>query len=284
MSNNQTSLQLKQQSQQLNMVDLPQFIKLSELIYESKILPATVNKQQVTMLLLKGHSLGFHPMQSVDSLQIIYGKVVLTTKGMQAIVKASGLLENERITYDEKAQKMSISIKRKGSKDFYNYSFSLEEAKAALLYDKTKPSSTWVKYLKQMLEAKVISHAYNHEFTDILMGLAPYTSEASSNNQIPEEDKPTETEISNCLETEIVEPEIVEPRNPAREQAANNYHRGLMKYFPQLRLTYTDEQLTYHDAPEELDNLPLVEIDRLSQQLREQIQSWKDTQAVTIVE
>lgn len=62
------------------------------------------------LIMLKGLELGISPMAAVDMINIIQGTPVLDAKGMLALVKLSGLLENIKI--DSTDERCVVYIKR----------------------------------------------------------------------------------------------------------------------------------------------------------------------------
>lgn len=138
------------------------------------------------LVMLKGLEVGINPMAAVDTINIIHGKPTLDAKGMLALVKSSGLLENIHI--DSTAERCIITIKRVGN-DEQIVSFTIQDAR-------TFKTTEWVNGTKQnisladkhnwksqpeiMLKWRAITKAMREVFPDILSGL--YTQEELAPN------------------------------------------------------------------------------------------------------
>jgi hypothetical protein len=120
------------------------------------------------LVMMKGLELGITPMASIDTINIIMGKPVLDAKGMLALVKSSGLLENIHI--DAKDTVCTVTIKRLGNVE-QEVSFSLEDAGKMGLKNK----DGWQKQPKTMLKWRAVTAAIREVFPDVISGL--YTPE-----------------------------------------------------------------------------------------------------------
>ncbi|MEL6526434.1 MAG: hypothetical protein AAFQ07_12075, partial [Chloroflexota bacterium] len=78
------------------------------------------------LIMMKGLEIGIPPMAAVDTINIISGKPTLDAKGMLALVKSSGLLEN--IVIDSDKNRCIVTLKRKGNSEQI-VSFTMEEAR-----------------------------------------------------------------------------------------------------------------------------------------------------------
>jgi hypothetical protein len=120
------------------------------------------------LVMLKGMELGITPMASIDTINIIMGKPVLDAKGMLALVKSSGLLEDIDIKASE--TRCDVTIKRVGNAA-QDISFSLDDAKKMSLSGK----DGWQKQPKTMLKWRAVTAAIREVFPDVISGL--YTPE-----------------------------------------------------------------------------------------------------------
>lgn len=133
------------------------------------------------LIMMKGLELGINPMAAVDTINIIHGKPTLDAKGMLALVKSSGLLENIHI--DSTPEYCNVTIKRFGN-DEQVVSFTIEDArtfKTSEWVNKQKTTISladkhnWKSQPEIMLKWRAITKAIREVFPDILSGL--YTHE-----------------------------------------------------------------------------------------------------------
>lgn len=120
------------------------------------------------LIMLKGMELGITPMAAVDTINIIKGKPTLDAKGMLALVKASGQLEN--INIDSTPERCMVSVKRCGN-DEQIVSFTIQDAEKMSLQGKDNYKSQ----PEIMLKWRAITKAMREVFPDIISGL--YTQE-----------------------------------------------------------------------------------------------------------
>ena len=102
-------------------------------------------KQEIVLMLFKGLELGLAPMQSLDMLYSVKGKVTLTGAGVMAVVTASKQLEDLQIIVTP--LEASCTMKRKGVDTPHTAKFSIENAKALGIH-----KSQWLTQPETMLK------------------------------------------------------------------------------------------------------------------------------------
>lgn len=121
------------------------------------------------LIMLKGLELGITPMSAVDLISIIQGTPVLDAKGILALVKSKGLLED--ITMDGDSQSYFCIMKRKGESTPHKEVFTFEDAKRLQLAGK----DNYIKQPKTMLKWRAITACARVVFPDVVGGF--YTGE-----------------------------------------------------------------------------------------------------------
>lgn len=141
----------------------------ANLMARGAMLPQKVTPEQATISIIAGARLGLDPFQSVQSIAVINGRPALWGDGMVAIVKSSGLVEDEQIEYlpnYKECKGVRVRVKRKGVKTAYEGLFSLEDAKQAGLLGR----GVWASYTRRMLLNRARAFAYRDGFADVLKG------------------------------------------------------------------------------------------------------------------
>jgi hypothetical protein len=139
------------------------------------------------LVMLKGMELGITPMASIDTINIIMGKPVLDAKGMLALVKSSGLLQDIHIEAGDTLCK--VTIQRVGNVA-QEVSFSFDDAKKMGLSGK----DGWQKQPKTMLKWRAVTAAIREVFPDVISGL--YTpEELDTDNTVVHDDGTMELNI-----------------------------------------------------------------------------------------
>ncbi len=159
-------------------------ITLMSQMYEASSFNNSKNPQSAGdffLIMMKGLELGVAPMAAVDTINIISGKPTLDAKGMLAIVKSSGLLEN--IDIDSTKERCIVTVKRKNQSEQI-ISFTIEDAKqfktTAWVNGSRKQiplaeKDNWKSQPEVMLKWRAVTKAMREVFPDILSGL--YTQE-----------------------------------------------------------------------------------------------------------
>jgi len=169
--------------------------KVSEYIINSGLF-GIKNKAQAITLMLLSQSEGIHPVRAVMEYYIIQGKPSLRADAMLArFQKAGGRVIWHELT-DQRA-KATFEHPQGGK---VTIEWDIERARKANL---VKPGSSWEKYPRAMLRARVISEGVRTVFPGVTTGL--YT---------PEELQDDFTEAPTVIETETETEETIEEEKP----------------------------------------------------------------------
>ncbi len=150
--------------------DVEQCLKLTrvaEKLWESKLFPNVMSAAGAFAVVQCGLELGLQPMQALNNIDIIKGKLCLNAKTMLSLMIRAGI-QYEILESTDKICRMKFS---RGTMNI-EVSYSMEEAKAAGLI---KEGSGWMKYPSDMLFARCISRASRRIAPDVIQGL--YTPE-----------------------------------------------------------------------------------------------------------
>lgn len=116
-------------------------------------------------VILAGKSVGLDPMQSVQNIFPVHGQPSMYARTMGALVMAEGH-ETRRVSATNDA--VTWAVRRKGAKDWQEFTWSIDRAKKAGFTSNAK-------YLSQpieMLGAKALAEACRTVFPDVLLGMA----------------------------------------------------------------------------------------------------------------
>lgn len=181
--------------------DISEYRELSEHYAKGHSIAAKTQRIQkeltssdyIFIIITMGAELGLSPMQAINNIAIINGKLAIWGDGMLAVVRNSGKLELFKESFSkEKDETITAYTRKEMQEKFYTddykavcrlkregydeqvYDFSVKDAKIASLwsFSSTKPSfSPWYKYPDRMLRMRARSWALRDNFTDYLNGL-----------------------------------------------------------------------------------------------------------------
>lgn len=143
-----------------------------ELIGRAGMLPKGVTLEGAVVATLAGARLGLDPFQAVQGVAVVNGRPALWGDAMLAVVKGSGLLEDEQVEYlpsRKECAGVRYTAKRKGVRSPYIGTFSRADAERAGLWGKPGP---WSQYPERMLLARARAFALRDGFADVLRGIA----------------------------------------------------------------------------------------------------------------
>ena len=143
-----------------------------ELIGRAGMLPKGVSLEGAVVSVLAGARLGLDPFQAVQGIAVVNGRPALWGDAMLAVVKGSGLLEDEQVEYlpsRKECAGVRYTAKRKGVRSPYIGTFSRADAERAGLWGKPGP---WSQYPERMLLARARAFALRDGFADVLRGIA----------------------------------------------------------------------------------------------------------------
>ena len=143
----------------------------AEMLVSSGFLPNSVKTPaQAIAIALKGQSLGWDPMTSMNYINIIQGKPTISAEGMLSLIYKkfpTAIINFTR--YDSKG--CSVEVTRPGGTP-QSFKFDEEDAKSAGLLGK----GPWKSYARAMYRSRCISEMARSVFPDALMGCS-YTPE-----------------------------------------------------------------------------------------------------------
>lgn len=135
-----------------------------------------------TMIIMQGMELGVPPMQAVQLLAMINGRITAHSEAVPGMLLAHGCKIKETWTGKEMADDWTchVELTRPGG-DKFTGSFSVKDAKQAGLWDqspmktaygKTKPNdAAWFRYPKRMLKARALGFVGKDGAADFLKGI-----------------------------------------------------------------------------------------------------------------
>ena len=141
----------------------------ANMLADSGLLPAQLRNKpaDVLVIMLTGHRYGLDPMQSINSIDVIFGKPVLSSDLMRSLCQASPVCEYFRLL-ESTASGATYEAKRRGEPPV-KMSFTVEDAKRAGLYD--KKDSLWHKYPADMCRHRCKARLAREVFGDVVGGL-----------------------------------------------------------------------------------------------------------------
>jgi hypothetical protein len=144
--------------------------RIANLLYNSRLAPSSLRtKEQIAVALLRAIELKLPPLQAIEGMTVINNKVGLMGDLALSMVESSGLLADKKIRYTGKDETLccTVTVQRKG-REAQSYSFSVAEAKAAGIYQRSEP---WRTYPKRMTYYRALGFALRDEFSDVLKGI-----------------------------------------------------------------------------------------------------------------
>lgn len=144
----------------------------AELLVKSGFLPGSIKTpEQALAVAMKGHEVGMGFMQSFSHINVISGKPCISAEGMNYLIRKN--FPKARIAFLERTDAVcKIKVRRNPDEDASEFSFSMDDAKRAMLL--ANPS--WQKYPRAMLFARCFSEMARTVFPDALGGIS-YTPE-----------------------------------------------------------------------------------------------------------
>lgn len=135
-----------------------------------------------TMIIMQGMEIGVPPMQSIQLLAMINGRITAHSEAVPGILWAKGFKLREWFTGTEMADDWTAHCElTRPSGEKVEGTFSVADAKLAGLWDrnptvtkfgKTKPNdSAWFRYPKRMLKARALGFAGKDGGADALRGI-----------------------------------------------------------------------------------------------------------------
>jgi hypothetical protein len=144
--------------------------RIASVLHQARLVPPSFKtREQIVVALLRAIELKIPPLQAIEGMSVISGRVGLMGDLALSLVESSGLLAEKRIKYSGKDENLSctVTVGRKG-REAQSYSFSVAEAKAAGIYHR---STVWQQYPKRMTYYRALGFALRDEFSDVLKGI-----------------------------------------------------------------------------------------------------------------
>lgn len=145
--------------------------RLCSLVIASGLAPSSFNSPaKVAVAIQSGAEIGLTPMQSLQSMYVTNGKVTLWGDAIPGLIRASGTCEYIKEWYEGDGDKLTAICegKRSDTGEVLTRSFSVEDAKQAMLWGKAGP---WKSYSKRMLQMRARSWAARDLWADVLRGM-----------------------------------------------------------------------------------------------------------------
>ena len=139
---------------------------MAETIYLCRMVAGVGSVQQAAFVLMRAYELGF-PFSSVcDNLQVLMGKVTLSSQGILAIIQSRS--DVVRLSIDESTDEACTVTMTRNTGFTFTLTYSVEDAKRAGL---VKPDSNWNKDPANMCRWRAISRCARIVVPDLLAGL-----------------------------------------------------------------------------------------------------------------
>lgn len=177
--------------------DVSKLEKLSTYLFKSGMFPAVKNAHQALTMIEYGRELGIKPVQALQTMAVIKGKLCIESKAMLAMAVQKGL-KFKALKHDEKI--CQIEFKRNGFEP-HTETFTFEDARRAELAEK----DNYKHWPKQMNFWRCVANGIRAYASDLALGL--YTKE--------------EIENAPTLEAQAIPggmAEIAEMKEPGREE------------------------------------------------------------------
>ena len=155
----------------VKMRDVAQVFGFAELLGKAGMMPKGASVEGAAVAIIAGASLGLNPFQAVQGIAVINGRPAIWGDAMVALVRGSGLLEDELVEYipdTKNCQAIRVTVKRKGVASPTVGMFSRPMAEKAGLWGKSGP---WSQYPERMMLNRARAFAYRDAFADVLKGV-----------------------------------------------------------------------------------------------------------------
>lgn len=139
------------------------------LLQAGGMLPKGTTLEGAVISVIAGSRLGLDPFQAVQGIATINGRPAIWGDALVAIVKGSGLVEDEMVEYlptRNDCKGVRYTVKRKGIATPYVGTFSKADAEKAGLWGK----GVWQSYPARMMFNRARAFALRDGFADVLRG------------------------------------------------------------------------------------------------------------------
>lgn len=184
--------------------------ELAQIIVKSRMNGSIQTPEAAFMVMALGSDMGLSVSQSLRGIQIIEGKACPTADCLVACVIRSGLAEYI-IEVETTEDHSTWETRRKGEKTPRRSTFTIEDAKRALLTSRGKDPATnnWSKYPKRMLAARAKAFLVRDVYPDLALGLyIPDEIEPSSRRVEVEAEANARTEVGEPVDASFYDADI----------------------------------------------------------------------------
>ncbi len=165
--------------------------EMAQMMIATGFLPQGLGKpEQVIFVIMKGKEMGMGPMQALQHIQVIQGKLCLGPEGMLAQV-----LKHHPTTKIKYLQNDDLACTIEAFKDGVSntFSFTIEDATKAGLASK----DNWKKYTRAMLRSRCVGEMCRALFPDAIQGCSYTPDEIRDLQKDPEpEEEPKPRDVS----------------------------------------------------------------------------------------
>ena len=164
----------------LELHSLDELKSIAQIFANSGMFPNSESMAKVATQLIIGNTLGLNPLESMQGLYMIQGKVGLAANLMAASIKQSGKYDYRAETDEESCTITFFACETDGSRsEIGKTTFSMADAARAGLR-----GQNWSKYPRAMLFARCISAGYREHCPDALSRIPVYV-EQHGETEIP---------------------------------------------------------------------------------------------------
>lgn len=143
---------------------LGEILAWGDVARQAGIIPKEMSAIQAAMIVQAGRELGLHPLQSLRSISLVNGRMVMSVQLQLALARSQAGVRLVRI--EESADSCTVTLARNGEQ--ISCTYTMDDAKRAGLI---RNDGSWVRYPRQMLRWRAIGDALRLIAPDVVMGL-----------------------------------------------------------------------------------------------------------------
>ena len=206
---------------QLGPQSFSETLQLAEIASKSGLVPPAYRGkvQDIIIAIQKGAEVGLSPLQSLDSISMINGKAVMWGDAQLAVCMADATFVDVKEWCNNKDTEQAIAhckarrLNRLGEVSEYTYSFSVDDAKKAFLWN-NKSKHPWIQYPMRMLQMRARACCLRAAFADVLKGFGAGEEVRDYHKQVTPSPEPVkhpalDAVVPSTSSTSAVRPEYV---------------------------------------------------------------------------
>lgn len=211
-------------------------LEQAKVLVPTGFLPDSIKTpQQAAAIVLKGRELGVPTMYALQNIHVISGKPTANAECIRSLVyRDHG--DDAMVFTETTAKRATLRYKRRGWKEYQEFTYTIEDAKTAGLLD-GRNAHSWRKFPGEMLRARCTSSVGRMAFPDSAGGLYLHEEMGAEVNEAGEivrlTETPQEPDIdpkdprfysrldTPTYETEPIEEAEYRPVEPAQQPPAN---------------------------------------------------------------